>query len=433
MDVMSKNHRVVPVPDELLSKEFLSRFKTEADVSKFLKRLHARVLEKMLEGEMDAHLGYEKNSVTGNNTGNSRNGSYPKKIQTEHGEAVISIPRDRNGQFEPIAVPKHESRGLSIEKLVISLYSKGMSVSDIKEEMREIYEIELSTSAISIITNKVNQAAREWQNRPLDPVYLIAWMDGIVFKVRDNGKIINKTVYLCVGLKQNGLKEVLGMWVGKSESSSFRMGVLTDLKARGVQDILITCTDNLNGFTDTIRTVFPQSFVCHRECRKKRYNTIRTVFPQSSTQICVVHQIRNSCKYVVYKDKKEFTTNMKNIYNAPNKEVAAAELDNPEKKWGGKYPYAILSWRNNWDDLTVFFQFPLEIRKIIYTTNLIENLNGKIRKYTKSKLSFPSDDAVKKTVYLSLMEIEKKWTQPIHNWGLIMNQFIAIFENRIEI
>ena len=229
-----------------------------------------------------------------------------KKIQTEHGESVISIPRDRNGQFEPIAVPKHESRRLPIEKLVISLYAKGMSVSDIEEEMREIYEIELSTSAISSITNKANQATKEWQDRPLDPVYLIVRMDGTVFKVWDNGKIINKTVYLCVGLKQNGLKEVLGMWVGKSESSSFWMGVLTDLKARGVQDILITCTDNLNGFTDTIRTVFPQS----------------------STQICVVHQIRNSCKYVVYKDKKEFTADMKNIYNAPNKEVAAAELEN---------------------------------------------------------------------------------------------------------
>ena len=259
-----------------------------------------------------------------------------------------------------------------------------MSVSDIEEKMREIYEIELSTSAISIITNKVTQAAQEWQP-PFDSVYLIVWMDGIVFKVRDNGKIINKTVYLCVRLKQNGLKEILGMWVGKSESSSFWMGVLTDLKARGVQDILITCTDNLKGFTDTIRTVFPQS----------------------STQICVLHQIRNSCKYVVYKDKKEFTADMKNIYNAPNKKVAAAELDNLEKKWGGKYPYAILSWRNNWDNLTVFFQFQLEIRKIIYTVNLIENLNGKIRKYTKSKLSFPSDDAVKKTVYLSLMEIKK--------------------------
>ena len=241
---------------------------------------------------------------------------------------------------------------------------------------------------------------------------MIVRMDGIVVKVRDNGRIINKTVYLCVGLKQNGLKEVLGMWVGKSESSSFRIGVLTDLKARGVQDILITYADNLNGFTDTIRTVFPS---------------------YSLKSVWYINQIRNSCKYVVYKDKKKFTADMKNIYNAPNKEVAAAELDNLEKKWGGKYPYAILSWRNKWDDLTVFFQFPLEIRKIIYTTNLIENLNGKIRKYTKSKLSFPSDDAVKKMVYLSLMEIEKKWTQPIHNWGLIMNQFMLMFENRIQI
>ena len=399
------------VPDSLLTKEFLSQFKTEDDVSKFLSKLHSQVLEKMLEGEMDVHLGYEKNSPEGNNSGNSRNGKYSKKIQTQYGESVISVPRDRNGEFEPIVVPKHESRGLSIERLVISLYAKGMSVSDIEEEMREIYEIELSTSAISIITNKVSQAAFEWQNRPLDPVYLIVWMDGIVFKVRDNGKIINKTVYLCVGLKRNGLKEVLGMWVGKNESSSFWMGVLTDIKARGVQDILITCTDNLNGFTETIRSVFPNS----------------------ATQICVVHQIRNSCKYVVYKDKKEFTADMKNIYNAPNKDVAATELDNLERKWGGKYPYAIQSWRKNWDDLTVFFQFPLEIRNIIYTTNLIENLNGKLRKYTKSKPSFPSDDAVKKTVFLSLMEIEKKWTQPIHNWGLIMNQFILIFADRLQI
>ena len=320
-------------------------------------------------------------------------------------------PRNRNGEFEPIVVPKHESLGLSIEKLVISLYAKGISVSDIEEEMREIYEIELSTFAISIITNKVNLSALEWQNRPLAPIYLIVWMNGVVFKVRNNGKIINKTVYLCVGLKQNGLKEVLGMWGGKTESSAFRMGVLTDLKARGVQDILITCTDNLNGVTDAIRSVFPQSY----------------------TQICVVHQIRNSCKYVVYKNKKEFTADMKNIYNAPNKEAAAMELDNLERKWGGKYPYAIFSWRKICDNLTVFFQFPLEIRSIIYTNNLIENLNGKIRKHTKSKLSFPSDDAAKKTVYLSLMEIEKKWTQPIHNWGLIMNQFILIFKNRMQI
>ena len=277
------------LPKELLSKEFLSQFKTENDVSNFLKELHTQVLEQMLEGELDSHLGYDKHEPSGKNSGNSRNGSYKKKIQTEHGESIITVPRDRIGEFEPIIVPKYQSRGLSIEKLVISLYAKGMSVSDIEAEMREIYDISLSSSSISIITNKVNQAAIEWQNRPLESQYLIVWMDGIVFKVRDNGRVVNKTVYLCIGLNKSGYKEVLGMWVGANESSSFWMSVLTDLQARGVEDILITCTDNLNGFTDTIRAVFPNS----------------------TTQICVVHQIRNSSRYVVCKDRKEFASDMK--------------------------------------------------------------------------------------------------------------------------
>lgn len=398
------------IPKEFLSKEFLSGFKTEEDVSNFLKSLHSKVYEHLLESEMDNHLGYEKHSKDGDNTGNSRNGKYGKTIQTEHGESTISVPRDRQGDFEPVIVPKHQSRGLSIERLVLSLYSKGMSVSDIESEMQEIYGISLSTSAISIITNKITQVAQEWQNRPLESCYLIVWMDGIVFKVRENGKVVNKTVYLCVGLNREGLKEVLGMWVGKSESASFWMGVLTDLKSRGVEDILITVTDNLNGFTDTIKAVFPDS----------------------TTQICVVHQIRNSCRYVVWKEKKEFTSDLKEIYNATNKEMASAQLDIFEQKWGSKYPYAIRSWRNNWDELTSFFDFPLDIRRIIYTTNLIENLNGKIRKYTKNKLSFPNDDALKKSVYLSIAEIEKKWTQPIHNWGLIFNQFLLIFGERMS-
>jgi len=397
------------IPKDLLSKEFLSQFKSQEDVSQFMKDLHVRVYEDLLAREMDLHLGYEKHSVSGNNSGNSRNGSYSKRIQTEHGEQDICIPRDRSGDFEPIVVPKHQSRGLNIEKLVISLYAKGMSVSDIEEEMKEIYEINLSTSAISIITNKVTQQAIEWQNRPLESLYLIVWMDGIVFKVRENGKVINKTVYLCVGLNKEGFKEVLGMWVGKAESAAFWQGVLTDLKARGVEDILITVTDNLSGFTDTIKNVFPES----------------------TTQICVVHQIRNSCRYVVWKEKKDFSADMKNIYNAPTKEAAALELDLFEQKWGSKYPYAIRSWRANWDNLTAFFDFPVEIRKIIYTTNLIENLNGKIRKYTKNKLSFPNDDALKKSVYLSIAEIEKKWNQPIWNWGMVFNQFLTIFENRL--
>ena len=399
------------IPKDLLSKEFLSQFKTAQDVDCFLKKLHAKVYEGMLEGEMENHLGYERNAPEGKNSGNSRNGSYPKRIQTEYGESTIAVPRDRQSEFEPLVVPKHQSRGLSIERLVVSLYAKGMSVSDIEEEMHEIYGVNLSTSAISNITNKVNQQAIEWQNRPLDNLYLIVWMDGIIFKVRDNGKVINKTVYLCVGLNKNGFKEVLGMWIGKTESSSFWMGVLTDLKARGVEDILVTVTDNLNGFTDTIKAVFPES----------------------TSQICVIHQIRNSCRYVVWKEKKEFTSDLKLIYNAPTKESASQELDNFEKKWGSKYPYAIRSWRTNWDELTSFFDFPLEIRKIIYTTNLIENLNGKIRKYTKNKLSFPTDDALKKSVYLSIAEIEKKWTMPIHNWGLILNQFLVIFGERVNL
>ena len=397
------------VPPELLSKEFLQQFKTEEDVSKFFKDLHSQVLEQMLQGEMDAHLGYEKHDVAGNNTGNSRNGSFPKTIQTEHGESTIQIPRDRNGEFEPVIVPKHQSRGLSIEKLVISLYAKGMSVSDIEEELRSIYEINLSGSSISIITNKVIQAAQEWQNRPLERQYLIVWMDGIILKSRDGGKVINKTVYICVGLPKTGKKEVLGLWVGKAESASFWMSVLTDLKARGVEDILITCTDNLNGFTDTIRSVFPEA----------------------ATQICVVHQIRNSCRYVTYKDLKEFTVDLKTIYGAVNKEAAATALDAFEQKWDSKYRYAVRSWRTNWDDLTTFFDYPVEIRKIIYTTNLIENLNGKIRKYTRAKLSFPNDDALKKSVYLAISEIEKKWTMPVKNWAIVLNQFITIFEDRV--
>lgn len=406
---MSKKREAVP--SDLLSKEFLSQFKTEADVSRFLKDLHSQVLEQMLQGEMDSHLGYQKHSAEGNNSGNSRNGSFPKKIQTEHGESVIHIPRDRRSEFDPVVVPKHQSRGLSIEKLVISLYAKGMSVSDIEDELREIYEIHLSSSAISIITNKVTQAAADWQNRPLESLYMVVWMDGIVFKVRESGKVINKTVYLCIGLNMMGYKEVLGMWVGKTESSSFWMSVLTDLKARGVEDILITVTDNLNGFT----------------------NTIRAVFPQSTTQICVVHQIRNSCRYVVWKDMKAFTADMKEIYTSANKQQAESALAHFEQVWGSKYRHAVQSWHRNWDELTAFFEFPVEIRKIIYTTNIIENLNGKIRKYTKSKLSFPTDDAVRKSVWLALQEIEKKWTAPINNWGVVMNQFMAIFENRIRI
>jgi transposase-like protein len=298
-----------------------------------------------------------------------------------------------------------------IESLVVSLYAKGMSNADIEEQLHEIYDFRLSTSAISRITDRVSEDIVAWQNRPLEEVYMIVWMDGIVFKVRENSKVVNKTVYIAVGLRRDGKKEVLGLWLGKNESASFWMSVLTDMKARGVKDILITATDNLNGFTDTIQNVFPRS----------------------KTQICVVHQIRNASRYVVWKDKKEFTADMKQIYDAPTRQAAEAALNDFAGKWESKYAYAVKSWRDNWEELTVFFDFPVEIRRIVYTTNLIENLNGKIRKYTKNKLSFPTDEAVMKSVYLAVREATKRWTMPVRNWGIILNQFLVIFADRVKL
>lgn len=395
--------------EDLLNDDFLKQFKTAGELNSFLQQLQKRAVEKMLEGELDAHLGYGKHQNSDNS--NSRNGYSTKTIKNTFGEAEIKVPRDREGSFEPALVPKRKSMAEGVENVIISMYGKGMSNQDIEEQIRELYDINVSTSTISRVTSAVAEDIVAWRNSPLDPVYLIVWMDGISFKVRENSKVVNKTVYIAVGLRTNGLKEILGLWLGKNESSAFWMGVLTDLKARGVEDILITATDNLNGFTDTIKASFPNSV----------------------TQICVVHQIRNACRYVVWKDRKAFTRDMKEIYTAPTKDAAWAALNDFAKKWDSKYSYAIKSWRDNWDELTVFFDYPVEIRKIIYTTNLIENLNGKIRKYTKNKLSFPTDDAVMKSVFLAAREASKKWTMPIRDWGTILNSFLLIFGDRVRL
>ena len=395
--------------EQQLTDAFLKQLKTGDQLNSFLAQLQKRGIEKILEGELDAHLGYDKHGKSASS--NARNGTSTKQVKTSFGESTIQVPRDRDASYSPILLPKRQSMADGLENVIVSLYAKGMSVSDIEEQIREVYNFEISTSTISRITETVTNDIIAWQNRPLEPVYLIVWMDGIVFKVRENSKVINKTIYLAVGLNRDGKKEVLGMWLGKNESAAFWLGVLTDLKARGVEDILITATDNLNGFTQTIKQVFPQS----------------------QTQICVVHQIRNSARYVVWKDKKVFAKDMKQIYDAPTKQAAKASLEYFASQWNHKYPYAIKSWEDNWEELTVFFDFPLEIRKIIYTTNLIENLNGKIRKYTKNKLSFPTDEAVLKSVFLALREATKKWTMPIHNWGLILNQFLTIFEKRVQL
>lgn len=395
--------------EDLLNSDFLKQFKSGEELERFLSQLHKRGIEQMLEGELDHHLGYDKHAKT--DQSNARNGYGSKTIRSDFGEARIDVPRDREGSFEPVIVPKRKSMAEGVESLVISLYAKGMSNADIEEQLLEMYDFRLSTSAISRITARVTEDITAWQSRPLEEVYLIVWMDGIVFKVRENSRVVNKTVYIAVGLRRDGKKEVLGLWLGKNESAAFWMSVLTDLKARGVVDILITATDNLNGFTDTIRNVFPES----------------------RTQICVVHQIRNACRYVVWKDKKEFTADMKLIYDAPTREAAEAALNDFAAKWESKYAYAVKSWRDNWQELTVFFDFPVEIRRIIYTTNLIENLNGKIRKYTKNKLSFPTDEAVIKSVYLAVREATKKWTMPIRDWGLVLNQFLIIFAERVRL
>ena len=389
--------------------EILSQIKTGDELNDFLKQLQKRGIEKMLEGEFNEHLGYDKHQKS--ITDNKRNGTTHKTIKTSFGESQIHVPRDRDGSFNPMIIPKRKNMIDGLENVIVSLYAKGMSNHDIEEQIREVYNFDISTSAISRITEAVSEDIIAWQNRPLEPIYLIVWMDGIVFKVRENSKVVQKTIYIAVGLRRDGKKEVLGLWLGKNESAAFWMSVLTDIKARGVEDILITATDNLNGFTQTIKSVFSEA----------------------STQICVVHQIRNSCKYVVWNDRKEFTKDMKYIYNAPNEEAARASLEDFANKWNNKYSYAVKSWRDNWDELTVFFEFPIEIRKIIYTTNLIENLNGKIRKYTKNKLSFPTDDAVKKSVYLALREATKKWTMPIRDWGIILNQFLNLYHDRIRL
>lgn len=394
--------------EDLLKEDFLKQFKNGEELNSFIHQLKKRGIEQLLEGELDSHLGYERHDRS--ESKNSRNGYTKKKVKTKEGEIEINIPRDRASTFNPILVPKRKSMVEGIENVIISLYAKGMSVGDIEEQISEVYDIDVSSSTISRITDRIVQDVTTWQNRPLDSIYAVVWMDGIVFKVKEGSRVIDKTIYIAVGLNLDGKKEVLGMWLGKNESASFWLSVLTDLKARGVKDILITATDNLKGFTDAIKSVFPEA----------------------TKQVCIVHQIRNSCKYVGWKERKEFSLDMKAIYTAPNREAAAQALDELDRKWGSKYGYAIKSWKANWNELTAFLDFPLEIRKIIYTTNVIENLNGKIRKYTKNKMSFPTDEAVLKSVYLSIHEASKSWTLPIRNWGEILNQFIIIFEDRIN-
>jgi len=394
-----------------LPEDFFARFKTMGELNEFMGSLFKRGIEKMLESELTEHLGYDKNDPSGNGSGNSRNGKTPKLIKTESGEVIIDVPRDRNADFEPMIVPKRQKVIEKIESIVVSLYAKGMSTRDIERQIKEIYGVTISSSSISNITDQIISDVAAWQKRPLDDTYLIVWLDGISLKVRNEGKITNKSIYLIIGLNTAGKKEVISMWVNETESASFWMGVLDDLKLRGVKDILIACSDNLKGLTKAIKAVFPETV----------------------TQLCIVHQIRNTMRYVASKEKREFLKDLKEVYGAINLDCAQEAFFCLESKWGKKYPYAIKSWQANWDELTVFFGFPSEIRTIIYTTNIIENLNRNIRKFTKNKVMFPDDDAMKKAVYLAIQQSAFAWRQTIKNWPIIANQFKIIYQERVKI
>ncbi len=405
--MQQKDKKETPFP-----KGFFKQFKDKDSFQEYFNSMFKQGIEEMLQGEMDEHLGYHKHTTEGYNSGNSRNGTFPKTVTTENvGDVILNIPRDRNGEFDPRVIPKGETISAKIQEAIIGMYSRGMTTSDVRKQVETIYGLEISETTVSNITERVMESAKEWQQRTLDPVYFAVWMDGIIIKIRDDKKVINKCVYIVIGLKPDGIKEVLGFWIEKTESASFWMTVLTELKARGVEDILIACTDNLKGFTQAISAVFPEAV----------------------TQLCIVHQIRNSCKFLVWKDRAEFCRDLKKVYTAINKEIALEEFTKFKEKWQGKYKYAITSWEENWDNLSNYFEYPLELRKIIYTTNTIENLNRGIRKYTKTKTQFPNENAAIKSIYLSIKNIEEAWKFPIYSWGLILHQFLIIFENRCRL
>ena len=378
-----------------------------------IQRLVKDVLENILEAEMQEHLGrnkYERQKNVDNNDRNYRNGYSQKNLRSSFGDVDLDIPRDRKGEFEPKIVKKYETVCNELDKKIISLYAKGMTTSDIQAEIEDLYGITISPSMVSRITDKVLASAAEWQNRMLDSIYPIVYLDAMYFKVRSNGKIVNKAVYICLGYDMKGYKDIFGIWVDEAEGAKFWLGICNDLKNRGVKEILIACMDGLKGL--------PQA--------------IKTVFPNVNIQTCIIHQIRNSIKYIASKDKRDFMKDLKEVYKAPTEELALAQLDNLKNVWGSKYAIVIDSWYANWNNLSTFFEFSPRIRKMIYTTNALEGFNRQIRKFTKNRIIFPTDEALNKSVYLATMEIMQKWTQVTPNWGATLAELSIIFEEQLK-
>ena len=369
-------------------------------------RMFSKTIEQMLEAELTDELGYERYDAEGRNSGNNRNGHYKRKMRTSGGDAEISVPRDRNGEFNSEILKKNSNE---IEQKVITMYAKGTTMRDIQDMLDELYGISVSPDTISKITDKVWPLVEEWQNRPLAPIYAIVYLDGLHLKLKKDGKIENVAVYNVLGVDLEGKREVLGHWIGEGgEGANFWLSVITDLQNRGVTDIFIASVDGLAGFSDAIHAVFPKTKV----------------------QRCIIHQIRYSLKYVTWKDKKTFTADLKTVYQAATREEAEANLLKLEEKWGQKYAAAIRSWQNNWEELATFFQFPQEIRRLIYTTNTVEGYHRQLRKRTKNKSMFPTPQAARKLLYLATMDITQKWTSPIRNWPLILNQLAIRFDDR---
>ena len=370
-----------------------------------IKQLTGRILQRALEAEMTEHLGYEKNANAGDNSGNSRNGHTEKTVLLENHSATIEVPRDRNSTFEPVIVPKHEKRLPIFNDQIISMYSFGMTDRDIKSHLEKIYSVEVSADLISRVTNAVLDEVKEWQNRPLEKSYAIVYLDAIRVKGRMEGKSSLKSVYTALAVNFEGQKEVLGLWIAENEGAKFWMGVLTDLKNRGLQDILVACMDGLSGFPEAVRAVYPDTRV----------------------QLCIVHMVRNSTKFVSYKDLKKVCADLKAVYSAGSEDSGRDALEEFGKKWDGKYPMIYKSWQQHWDDLSEFFKYPPEIRRAIYTTNAVESMHYQLRKVTKNRSSFSTDDAILKILYLAIRNASKKWTMPIRNWGQALNQFAIEF------
>lgn len=384
--------------------------KTFEDVQELFKDFVAMTLEGGLEAELDEELGYSKYDYRNKETDNSRNGHSRKTVKSSLGDIELSIPRDRKGEFEPQLVKKNQTTlSGDIEEKILSMYAKGMSTGDIEAHIRDIYGLSVSDSTISRVTDKILPIVREWQQRPLESLYAVVFMDAVHFHVRSEGQIVKKAVYIAIGIDMEGHRDVLGMWIGENESAKFWLGILNSLKNRGVEDILIACVDGLTGFT----------------------NAIEAVYPKTEIQQCIIHQIRNTTRFVSYKDIKALMKDLKLVYGAVDEQTALAELDEFDAKWGKKYPKIASSWREKWPYLTTYFKYPQGVRKLIYTTNAIENFNRQLRKVTKAKSVFPTDDSLLKMLYLAMMDITKKWTGRRQDWGAIHSQLEIFFADRI--